>query len=403
MTASWFETRLPTILSNYELPDIYNADEFGLFFQALPSKSLHLKDEKCIGVKFSKFRLTGLAVANANGEKLFIIGKSKSPRCFKNLKQLPCRYRGQKKSWMDSDLFEEWVRELDRKFEQQNRKVVLIIDNCPAHPAIGGLKAIQLCFLPPNTTAVTQPMDQVVIRSLKAKYRSRLIKLIIKAIDSNKDIPKINVLDAMKLFMMSWEDVTENTVQNCFAKARISNDDQLRAQNDLDDPFIELRSSIEELKERNSEEFLDDISPEVFTNLDDSVVAAEPVLTDELIIEMVRKGEDEDVESDDDDESANADVSIEKPGTVEVRNAVETLMNFSLFSISDKIRTSTIEISRLIEIELVRNLKQASIKDFFKSKNGLVLEMLLLLLRFLLQFETHTELLFMTYENLIRA
>ena len=108
-------------------------------------------------------------------------------------------YRGQKKSWMDSDLFEEWVRELDRKFEQQNRKVVLIIDNCPAHPAIGGLKAIQLCFLPPNTTAFTQPMDQEVIRSSKAKYRSRLIKPIIKVIDSNKDIPKINVLDAMKL------------------------------------------------------------------------------------------------------------------------------------------------------------------------------------------------------------
>ena len=99
MTASWFETRLPTILSNYEHPDIYNADEFGLFFQALPSKSLHLKDENCIGGKFSKVRLTGLAAANANGEKLpmFIIGKSKSPRCFKNLKQLPCRYRGQKK------------------------------------------------------------------------------------------------------------------------------------------------------------------------------------------------------------------------------------------------------------------------------------------------------------------
>ena len=365
MTASWFETRLPTILSNYELPDIYNADEFGLFFQVLPSKSLHLKDETSIGGKFSKVRLTGLAAANANGEKLpmFIIGKSKSPRCFKNLKQLPCRYRGH----MDSDLFEEWVRKLDRKFEQQNRKVVLIIDNCPAHPAIGGLKAIQLFFLLPNTTAVTQPMDQGVIRSLKAKYRSRLIKLIIKAIDSNKDIPKINVLDAMKLLTLSWEDVTENTVQNCFAKARISNDDQLRVQNDLDNPFIELRSSIEELKERNSEEFLDDISPEEFTNLDDSVVATEPVLTDELIIEMVRKGEDEDVESDDNDESANADVSIEKPGTVEVRNAVETLMNFSLFSISDKIRTSTIEISRLTEIELVRNLKQASIKDFLQK------------------------------------
>ena len=160
----------------------------------------------------------------------------------------------------------------------------------------------------------------------------------------------------MKLLTLSWEDVTENIV-----------DDQLRAQNDLDDPFIELRSSIEELKEGNSEEFLDDISPEEFTNLDDSVVATEPVLNDELIIEMVRKGEDEDVESDDDDESANADVSIEKPGTVEVRYAVETLMNFSLFSISHKMQTSTIEISGLTEIELVRNLKQASIKDFLQK------------------------------------
>ena len=30
MTASWKETSLPTILSRYELKDVYNADEFGL-------------------------------------------------------------------------------------------------------------------------------------------------------------------------------------------------------------------------------------------------------------------------------------------------------------------------------------------------------------------------------------
>ena len=89
-----------------------------------------------------------------------------------NLKHLPCRYRGQKKSWMDSDLFENWVRERDKKFESQNRKVLLIGDNCPDHPEIGGLKAIELCFLPPSTTSITQPMDQGVIPSLKSKYRS---------------------------------------------------------------------------------------------------------------------------------------------------------------------------------------------------------------------------------------
>ena len=38
MTAPWKETVLPTILSNYEPRNIFNADEFGLFYQALPKK-----------------------------------------------------------------------------------------------------------------------------------------------------------------------------------------------------------------------------------------------------------------------------------------------------------------------------------------------------------------------------
>ena len=43
------ETSLPTFLSNYDLKDIYNADEFGLSYQMHPEKSLHLKKEQCIG------------------------------------------------------------------------------------------------------------------------------------------------------------------------------------------------------------------------------------------------------------------------------------------------------------------------------------------------------------------
>ena len=162
MTAPWKETVLPTILSNYEPRNIFNADEFGLFYQALPKKTLHLKGEKCSGGKNSKIRLTGLAAANMIGEKLpmFVIGKSQKPRCFKHIKSLPCRYRAQKKSWMNSELFEEWVREQDEKFENEGRKVALIIDNCPAHPVIENLKSITLYFLPPNTTSALQPMDQ---------------------------------------------------------------------------------------------------------------------------------------------------------------------------------------------------------------------------------------------------
>ena len=176
MTSSWNETTLPTILSNYKLEDIFNADEFGLFYQCLPDKTYHLKGEKCSGGKKSKVRFTGMAAGSAAGEKLpmFVIGKSKKPRCFKNIKHLPCEYKSQKKSWMNSEIFEEWVRKNDRKFRTDDRKIALIIDNCPAHPSISNLNNIQLIFLPPNTTSILQPMDQGVIRSLKAHYRGRL-------------------------------------------------------------------------------------------------------------------------------------------------------------------------------------------------------------------------------------
>ena len=72
---------------------------------------------------------------------------------------------------MDGDLFTEWMKEPDRKFAAQDRKIVLIADNCPAHPIVDGLKAIELIFLSPNTTSNTHPMDQSVIKSLKAFYR----------------------------------------------------------------------------------------------------------------------------------------------------------------------------------------------------------------------------------------
>ena len=175
MTDPWKKRTLQTILTNYAKTDIYNADEFGLFFKALPKKTLYLKDEKCIGGKHSKIRVTGLAAANMNGDRLpmFLIGKSQQPKCFTNIKKLPCRYRGQKKSWTDSILFEEWVRELDNQFEKQNQKIALIIDNCTAHPEIEVLKAIDLFFLPPNTTSVLQPMDQGGHSLLKSEVQNK--------------------------------------------------------------------------------------------------------------------------------------------------------------------------------------------------------------------------------------
>ena len=102
------------------------------------------------GKKQDKERLTVAICCNEDGSEklpLWIIGKYAKPRCFKNvnLNSLNCEYRANKRAWMTGVLFEEYVRQLDKKMV--GRKILLIVDNCPAHPKIiEGLRNVELFF-----------------------------------------------------------------------------------------------------------------------------------------------------------------------------------------------------------------------------------------------------------------
>ena len=69
------------------------------FYKCMTNKACQLKSEKCSGGKLSKVRITSMAATNTVEDKIpmFVIGKAQKPRCFKNVKLLPCRYRHQKK------------------------------------------------------------------------------------------------------------------------------------------------------------------------------------------------------------------------------------------------------------------------------------------------------------------
>jgi hypothetical protein len=77
---------------------------------------------------------------------------------------------------------------LTKKIQHQNRKVAMIIDNCPAHPNVKGLKATKLIFLPPNTTSHTQPMDQGIIKNLKSHYRKQVILRQLQAAEQKEEL-----------------------------------------------------------------------------------------------------------------------------------------------------------------------------------------------------------------------
>ncbi|GFY78833.1 jerky protein homolog [Trichonephila inaurata madagascariensis] len=166
----------------YSRDDVYNVDETGVNWKALPRKSLASKREfTAPGFKVSKKRVTAMLCANASGTHtlpLLVIGKSKKLRCFKNVSCLPTLYKVQKSVWMNSAFFSEWyskdfipnVKKL-REREGKTGKVLLILDYAPCHPPVEILNVIDddfsVMYFPPNITALMQPMDHCVIEKLK--------------------------------------------------------------------------------------------------------------------------------------------------------------------------------------------------------------------------------------------
>ena len=134
-----------------------------------------------------KSQFTVMLGTTACGHKFkpIVIGKSLNPRCFKNLnkKDLPCYYYRSDSAWMTQEIFWDWFtkgfqEELVAHFGQ-DRQVYVLLDNCRAHPPQEELDAlypnIMVWMLPPNTTALIQPMDMGIIYSTKARAKKNTI------------------------------------------------------------------------------------------------------------------------------------------------------------------------------------------------------------------------------------
>ena len=131
----------------------------------------------------------------------------------------------------------------------------------------------------------TQPMDQGIIRSLKARYRTKVIRKYIAAVDAKKPLPKLTVLDAMTMLVAAWDDVSETTVVNCFKKAGICKESQERSINDDDDPFKVLAEEMNILRERNPDLVPGDVTAEALVEVDEDIITADGVVrTDQEVL-----------------------------------------------------------------------------------------------------------------------
>lgn len=358
---SGYTDRLHSLLRRYSPEDVFNCDETGLFYKMMPERTLALSGDPCHGGKHSKERITVLVGSNMSGTEklpLLVIGKSKNPRCFKGMKSLPVWYEANKKAWITQELFERYIRRLDRKFELEQRKVLLFVDNCAAHGHIDKLNAIEMEFLPPNTTSVLQPMDQGVIQNLKVHYRSRLLSRVVLCLDSGKNYA-VNLLSALGIVADAWKAVTADTLKNCFRHAGFSLNAETAEMSDAhhhdaapddispsgDDLLAELRTGGVEMPTS--------VTFDKFVDMDDALLSCAELSDDEIVRQVLDQSE------------SGSDTDTEEPDTAEPSNS-ELMKALAVLSSVYSAEMSLREVEADVIKRRWKNVRQESINTFFK-------------------------------------
>ena len=137
-------------LSHYHLNDIWNADEFGLFYSMAPDTAIG--PGPVPGQKKKKDQLTFLACGNADGTEMLptiVIGKSKKPKCFDGKEASDHGfnyYYNNKKGWMNQVIFFDWLLKFDAYISQtRDRKVQLLVNNASSHGNVQTLPTCKVC------------------------------------------------------------------------------------------------------------------------------------------------------------------------------------------------------------------------------------------------------------------
>ncbi|XP_071943866.1 jerky protein homolog-like [Antedon mediterranea] len=263
-----FQAKLKMLMDaeNLTRDQIFNADETGLYWKLMPSRSLVLHGEKTAkNFKTAKDRVTVMGCANASGTckiPLTFVHKPAKPRCFKNINmdRLPVDYYSQKNAWMDSTIFKKWFFEnfvpRARCFCRENNipeKIVLLLDNAPAHPSEEVLTtedgAFLVMFLPPNTTSLIQPMDQGVLEPLKRRYKKNLLRHILCQIDTPipEAVKQLTIKDAVYWIADAWESATEENLKRSWNKLLKNVEERVeQPENEADD-----QTAPDEVEDRN--------------------------------------------------------------------------------------------------------------------------------------------------------
>ena len=164
-------------------------------------------NQRVRGAKKKKLRISIFLTCNADGSGKhppMVIGRAAAPRAFRaakiNADNLPVVYKHNKRAWMLSGLWYDYLVGLEKEMRKQGRHILLITDNCPSHlppteppqnyPADAPAPLVlSHVYLPKNTTHFLQPLDAGIIRMFKAGYRRRFATCLVNYFDRTGEAP----------------------------------------------------------------------------------------------------------------------------------------------------------------------------------------------------------------------
>ncbi|UYV81315.1 DNAH6 [Cordylochernes scorpioides] len=215
---------------------IFNADETGLFWKKMPTRTYIAKSEKnASGFKAAKDRVTLLLCSNASGDRMLkplLVNRSLKPRALKgkDLNTLPVHWMANKKAWVTTAIFTEWfnkcfVPEVENYMKEMGLefKILLILDNAPGHPNLEHPN-IKVVFFPPNTTCLIQPLDQGIISTFKKYYVKFTFQFIFDKLESDTITvtevwKQFNILNCVDHVALAIAEIKSQTLNACWKAA----------------------------------------------------------------------------------------------------------------------------------------------------------------------------------------
>ncbi|XP_019488882.1 PREDICTED: tigger transposable element-derived protein 1-like isoform X2 [Hipposideros armiger] len=239
--AACYPLLLRTILEEgrYSPHQVFNVDETGLFWKRVPERMLlALEGVASPGPKAPKDHLTLLLGGNAAGDfklKPLLVYPSENPRALKGCSKasLPVIWRSNRNDWLTPSIFQEWFTgcfcpavESYCTSHGLPHRVLLLLDSAPCHPAhLGSFSThVHVEFLPKNTSALIQPMNQGVIAAFKACYLRRTLSQLVQdtAGGDQSSVREFwrsyTVMTAVYNIAQAWADLQTATMNSAWRK-----------------------------------------------------------------------------------------------------------------------------------------------------------------------------------------